>query len=169
VPVISKNNTYSISIRNLSKYIYNSANVGVMVFDNHLQLVTLNVYAQKLIGLEEPFGKYAWELMCEDEASFNDLYARAVKGEEFKKKGAVPIDDGIPDNHQEIVTIYKEGEISVGNIDRMETNWEHYYQLFEKVMSMADYYGRELPYANDWFINMQIYYSIAFQRELGLR
>ena len=46
-------NAFSITVSNLSQYIYDSANTAVLIFDENFQLVLVNSYGQKLLGIEK--------------------------------------------------------------------------------------------------------------------
>ncbi|MDD6573152.1 MAG: ATP-binding protein [Thermoflexaceae bacterium] len=49
----TKFNAFSITVGNLSQYIYESANTAILIFDEHFQLVLANHYGQKLLGIEK--------------------------------------------------------------------------------------------------------------------
>lgn len=46
-------NAFSITVGNLSQYIYESANTAILIFDEHFRLVLVNNYGQKLLGIEK--------------------------------------------------------------------------------------------------------------------
>ncbi|MGN0513806.1 MAG: ATP-binding protein [Lachnospiraceae bacterium] len=46
-------NAFSITVGNLSQYIYESANTAILIFDEHFRLVLANHYGQKLLEIEK--------------------------------------------------------------------------------------------------------------------
>ena len=46
-------NAFSITVSNLSQYIYDSANTAVLIFDEHFRLVLANHYGQELLEIEK--------------------------------------------------------------------------------------------------------------------
>ncbi|MDD6811082.1 MAG: ATP-binding protein [Lachnospiraceae bacterium] len=48
-----KFNAFSITVGNLSQYIYESANTAILIFDEHFKLVLMNNYGKKLLGIEK--------------------------------------------------------------------------------------------------------------------
>ena len=46
-------NAFSITVGNLSQYIYESANTAILIFDEHFRLVLANPYGQELLGIEK--------------------------------------------------------------------------------------------------------------------
>ena len=47
-------NAFSITVSNLSQYIYESANTAILIFDEFFQLVLVNHYGQQLLKIEKP-------------------------------------------------------------------------------------------------------------------
>ncbi|MGN0140656.1 MAG: ATP-binding protein, partial [Roseburia sp.] len=45
-------NAFSITVSNLSQYIFESANTAILIFDEHFRLVLVNHYGQELLGIE---------------------------------------------------------------------------------------------------------------------
>ena len=46
-------NTFSITVGNLSQYIYESANTAILIFDEYFRLVLANPYGQELLGIKK--------------------------------------------------------------------------------------------------------------------
>ena len=46
-------NAFSITVGNLSQYIYESANTAILIFDEHFQLTLVNNYGRELLGIEK--------------------------------------------------------------------------------------------------------------------
>ncbi len=46
-------NAFSITVGNLSQYIYESANTAILIFDEYFQLVLANPYGQELLGIKK--------------------------------------------------------------------------------------------------------------------
>ena len=46
-------NAFSITVSNLSQYIFESANTAILIFDEYFQLVLANNYGQELLGIEK--------------------------------------------------------------------------------------------------------------------
>ncbi|MBO5155064.1 MAG: response regulator [Eubacterium sp.] len=46
-------NAFSITVSNLSQYIYDSANTAILIFDEHFRLVLANHYGQELLEIEK--------------------------------------------------------------------------------------------------------------------
>ena len=49
----TKFNAFSITVGNLSQYIYESANTAILILDEHFRLVLANHYGQELLGIEK--------------------------------------------------------------------------------------------------------------------
>ena len=49
----TKFNAFSITVSNLSQYIYDSANTAILIFDEYFRLVLVNNYGKKLLGIEK--------------------------------------------------------------------------------------------------------------------
>ena len=45
-------NAFSITVGNLSQYIYESANTAILIFDEHFRLVLSNPYRQELFNIK---------------------------------------------------------------------------------------------------------------------
>lgn len=50
----TKFNAFSITVGNMSQYIFESANTAILIFDEFFQLVLANRYGQQLLGIEKP-------------------------------------------------------------------------------------------------------------------
>lgn len=48
-----KFNAFSITVGNLSQYIYESANTAILIFDEHFQLFLANNYGRRLLGIKK--------------------------------------------------------------------------------------------------------------------
>lgn len=46
-------NAFSITVGNLSQYIYESANTAILIFDEHLRLFLVNKYGRELLGIKK--------------------------------------------------------------------------------------------------------------------
>ena len=46
-------NAFSITVGNLSQYIYDSANTAILIFDEYFRLVLVNHYGRELLGIEK--------------------------------------------------------------------------------------------------------------------
>lgn len=49
----TKFNAFSITVGNLSQYIYESANTAILIFDEYFRLVLANPYGQELLGIKK--------------------------------------------------------------------------------------------------------------------
>ena len=49
----TKFNAFSITVGNLSQYIYESANTAILIFDEYFRLVLVNPYGQELLGIKK--------------------------------------------------------------------------------------------------------------------
>lgn len=67
-------NEFSISVSNLSQYIFQSANTAILVFDEDYRLVLLNDFGKKLLGIETIEGQSLSQLFCSSEEETETLW-----------------------------------------------------------------------------------------------
>ena len=66
-------NAFSITVSNLSQYIYESANTAILIFNEHFQLVLANQYGQKLLGIDKIKNQRLSELFQGESEAINNL------------------------------------------------------------------------------------------------
>ncbi|MGN0425034.1 MAG: ATP-binding protein [Acetatifactor sp.] len=67
-------NEFSISVNNLSQYIFQSANTAILVFDEDYRLVLLNDFGKKLLGVETIDGQPLPQLFRSSEEETRNLW-----------------------------------------------------------------------------------------------
>ncbi len=67
-------NEFSISVGNLSQYIYQSANTAILVFDEEYRLVLINDFGKKLLDVETVNGQFLFQLFQSSEKEICDLW-----------------------------------------------------------------------------------------------
>jgi len=69
-----------------------------------------------------------------------------------------------------ILTIYKKGDIPVGNVaSEGDACYSMNSLMFNEMKVISEHYGVEFPYAEDYMLNFYIFYNPSAQRLLGLR
>ena len=63
-------NAFSITVGNLSQYIYESANTAILIFDEYFRLVLANPYGQELLGIKKIENQKLMQLFQGTEAEF---------------------------------------------------------------------------------------------------
>ena len=69
-------NAFSITIGNLSHYIFESANTAILVFDEHFRLLLVNHYGERLLGIDTVEGQNLFQLFQgaqEEERLLDDI------------------------------------------------------------------------------------------------
>ncbi|MGN0132192.1 MAG: ATP-binding protein [Lachnospiraceae bacterium] len=69
----TKFNAFSITVGNLSQYIYESANTAILIFDEYFRLVLVNHYGQGLLGIEKVQNQKLSELFRSTEEETEEL------------------------------------------------------------------------------------------------
>lgn len=76
-------NAFSITVYNLSQYLFESANTAILIFDEFFRLVLANCYAQELLGVEQIDNQALNELFesgNEDTEALTDMIFREDQG-----------------------------------------------------------------------------------------
>ena len=66
-------NAFSITVGNLSQYIYESANTAILIFDEYFRLVLANSYGQELLGIKKIENQKLMQLFQGTEAEFGRI------------------------------------------------------------------------------------------------
>ena len=66
-------NAFSITVGNLSQYIYESANTAILIFDEYFRLVLANPYGQELLGIKKIENQKLMQLFQGTEAEFGRI------------------------------------------------------------------------------------------------
>ena len=66
-------NAFSITVGNLSQYIYESANTAILIFDEYFQLVLANPYGQELLGIKKIENQKLMQLFQGTEAEYGRI------------------------------------------------------------------------------------------------
>ena len=69
----TKFNAFSITVGNLSQYIYESANTAILIFDEYFRLVLANSYGQELLGIKKIENQKLMQLFQGTEAEFGRI------------------------------------------------------------------------------------------------
>ena len=69
----TKFNAFSITVGNLSQYIYESANTAILIFDEYFRLVLANPYGQELLGIKKIENQKLMQLFQGTEAEFGRI------------------------------------------------------------------------------------------------
>ena len=69
----TKFNAFSITVGNLSQYIYESANTAILIFDEHFRLVLANPYGQELLGIKKIENQKLMQLFQGTDAEFGRI------------------------------------------------------------------------------------------------
>lgn len=72
-------NAFSITVGNLSQYIYESANTAILIFDEHFQLFLVNKYGRELLGINKVENQKLSELFQSTEEEADRLFAGVLK------------------------------------------------------------------------------------------
>lgn len=72
-------NAFSITVGNLSQYIYESANTAILIFDEHFQLFLVNKYGRELLGINKIENQKLSELFQSTEEEADRLFAGVLK------------------------------------------------------------------------------------------
>ena len=66
-------NAFSITVGNLSQYIYESANTAILIFDEYFRLVLANPYGQELLGIKKIENQKLMQLFQGTDAEFGRI------------------------------------------------------------------------------------------------
>ena len=66
-------NAFSITVGNLSQYIYESANTAILIFDEYFRLVLANPYGQELLGIKKIENQKLMQLFQGTEAEYGRI------------------------------------------------------------------------------------------------
>ena len=66
-------NAFSITVGNLSQYIYESANTAILIFDEYFRLVLANSYGQELLGIKKIENQKLMQLFQGTDAEFGRI------------------------------------------------------------------------------------------------
>ena len=66
-------NAFSITVGNLSQYIYESANTAILIFDEYFRLVLANSYGQELLGIKKIENQKLMQLFQGTEAEYGRI------------------------------------------------------------------------------------------------
>ena len=69
----TKFNAFSITVGNLSQYIYESANTAILIFDEYFRLVLANPYGQELLGIKKIENQKLMQLFQGTDAEFGRI------------------------------------------------------------------------------------------------
>lgn len=69
----TKFNAFSITVGNLSQYIYESANTAILIFDEYFRLVLANPYGQELLGIKMIENQKLMQLFQGTDAEFGRI------------------------------------------------------------------------------------------------
>ena len=69
----TKFNAFSITVGNLSQYIYESANTAILIFDEYFRLVLANPYGQELLGIKKIENQKLMQLFQGTDADFGRI------------------------------------------------------------------------------------------------
>ena len=72
-------NAFSITVGNLSQYIYESANTAILIFDEHFRLFLVNKYGRELLGINKIENQKLSELFQSTEDEADRLLAKVLK------------------------------------------------------------------------------------------
>lgn len=72
-------NAFSITVGNLSQYIYESANTAILIFDEHFRLFLVNKYGRELLGINKIEKQKLSELFQSTEEEADRLLAGVLK------------------------------------------------------------------------------------------
>ncbi len=75
----TKFNAFSITVSNLSQYIFESANTAILIFDEFFHLILANQYGQQLLGIEKLKNQQLSQLFQGEKEEVDKLIATVLK------------------------------------------------------------------------------------------